>query len=74
MSLRGIIVSVDMWYGSFNLLRNFLGRGMGGVIIMQEHLLRRDPFAEASSFDLTNADMGSESYYEIKGGDGNDSV
>lgn len=46
---------------------------MGGVMIMSEHLLRYHPFAATSRFDMTRVDSETESNYEIKGGDGNDS-
>lgn len=65
MSLRGIVASADRGYGSLKLLKNFISRGMGGVMIMPNHLLRCHPFAAESSFNVTRHDDEAGDYYDI---------
>lgn len=46
LSMCGIVATADRGYGSLNLLKSLISRGMGGVMIMANHLLRCHPFAD----------------------------
>lgn len=65
ISLRGIIASADRGYGSITLLKSFLSRGMGGIMIMPSHLLKCHPFVGDSHFSVTRHDDEAGDYYNI---------
>lgn len=56
MSLNGLTVTEDRGYGSIGLLKSLIGRRIGGVIVIPEHLLRCHPFLGVPHFTPESAD------------------
>lgn len=72
MEMHGMIINADRGYECIGILKGLIARGMDGVMVLPEHLLRCDPFVGHSHFSLAFADDEVDSEYHCNDAELND--
>ena len=55
-SMHGFVITADRGYGRVSLMRELMGRGIGSIMVMPEHLMMCHPFVGRSYFSCTRED------------------